>query len=170
MTMTPKTPTAPTTNDKTSTVLDPSTLPESNRTGYPAPFAAFVAGRFYRQFGSLLGLTQFGVTLTRLAPGTWSSQRHWHENEDEFLYVIEGRPTLVTDRGEQELQPGMVAGFPAGAPDGHHLINKTAESVVVLVVGSHAAVDRVHYSDVDLEHRREADGQGGFFKKTGEKY
>ncbi|HEX2574400.1 MAG TPA: cupin domain-containing protein [Polyangia bacterium] len=158
------------THAKTPAALDPLTLPEINRTGYPAPFAADVAGRFYRRLGPLLGLTQFGVSIARLEPGAWSSQRHWHENEDEFLYVMEGRPTLVTDQGEQELQPGMVAGFPAGAPNGHHLINKSDRPALVLVVGTKAAADCAHYSDVDLLYRREADGKEGFFKKSGEKY
>jgi uncharacterized cupin superfamily protein len=167
MPMTPKT---PDTDAKTPAALDPLTLPEINRTGYPAPYAAAVAGRFYRRLGPLLGLTQFGVSIARLEPGAWSSQRHWHENEDEFLYVMEGRPTLVTDQGEQELEPGMVAGFPAGTPNGHHLINKSDRPALVLVVGTSAASDRAHYSEADLLYQRDADGKEGFFKKSGEKY
>src|SRR5690242_3176816 len=94
-------------------IVDPSTVPERNATGYPPPYRAAVAGRHYRRLGDAAGLTQFGVNLVRLEPGAASSQRHWHKAEDEFVYVLEGTPTLVTDEGETVLRPGLAAGFRA---------------------------------------------------------
>jgi len=134
---------------------------------YPAPFAATLAGREKRALGDALGLTQFGVNLVTLRPGAWSSQRHWHENEDEFVYVLEGEITLVTDAGETLLRPGMAAGFPAGKPDGHHLINRTSEPALYLEVGTRAATEVAHYSDIDLGGRKE-NGRYTFTRKNGE--
>jgi len=132
------------------------------RTGslYPAPFDEPVAGRVKRALGNALGLNQFGVNLVTLAPGAWSSQRHWHENEDEFVYVLEGTATLVTDDGESTLEAGTAAGFPAGQPDGHHLVNRSDAPVVYLEVGTRAPEETAHYSDIDMKARR--DGRGGF--------
>src|SRR5258705_13696792 len=101
---------------------------------YPEPFAARMAGREKRPLGDLFGLTNFGVNLTRLAPGAASSLRHAHAKQDEFVYILEGRPTLVTNAGETELAPGICAGFKAGTGDAHHLVNRTAEDVLYLEV------------------------------------
>ena len=108
--------------------LDPESVTPRRGSMYPAPFGEPLAGREKRALGDPLGLTQFGVNLATLRAGGWSSQRHWHENEDEFVYVLEGEMTLVTDVGETVLRPGMAAGFPAGNPDGHHLINRTDQA------------------------------------------
>ena len=132
------------------------------RTGslYPAPFDEPVAGRVKRALGNALGLNQFGVNLVTLAPGAWSSPRHWHENEDEFVYVLEDTATLVTDDGGSTLEAGMAAGFPAGQLDGHHLVNRSDAPVVYLEVGTRAPEETAHYSDIDMKARR--DGRGGF--------
>jgi uncharacterized cupin superfamily protein len=112
--------------------LDPSEVPVRRGGGYPHPYAEPLRGREKRALGDPLGLTQFGVNLVTLPPGNWSSQRHWHANEDEFVYIVEGEVTLVTDAGETILGPGMTAGFPAGGADGHHLINRSDKPVVYL--------------------------------------
>jgi uncharacterized cupin superfamily protein len=134
---------------------------------YPPPFAEPLAGREKRALGDAVGITQFGVNLTTLRPGAWSSQRHWHENEDEFVYVLKGEITLVTDEGETLLRPGMAAGFPAGKPDGHHLVNHTDEDALYLEVGTRAPTEVAHYSDIDLAGRKE-DGRFVFTHKNGD--
>lgn len=139
-------------------------LPEVTRTGYPEPFRALVAGRHRRRLGDAFGLTQFGVNLCRLEPGAASSQRHWHAREDELVYVLEGEVVLVTDAGETVLGPGMVAGFPAGRPDGHHLINRSDRDAFVLEIGTRSTgAERVVYPDIDLVYDREK----GYLHKDG---
>jgi mannose-6-phosphate isomerase-like protein (cupin superfamily) len=91
------------------------------------------------------GLTQYGVNLTTLAPGSWSSHRHWHENEDEFVFVVEGEITLIDNAGEHLLKPGMCAGFKAGVANGHHLVNKTKAPVIYLEIGTQAPIERAYY-------------------------
>lgn len=123
------------------------------RTGshYPAPFDQLCNGRQRQRLGDAAGLTQFGVNLLRLPPGVWSSQRHWHTAEDEFVWVIQGEVVLVTDEGEQVLYPGDCAGFPAGAPNGHHIQNRSAADAVLLEVGSRReAQDGCDYPDIDM--------------------
>ena len=134
--------------------LDPSTLPEENRNGYPEPYRALVSGRFRRRLGDALGLTQFGVNLTRLEPGAASAQRHWHYREDELVYVLEGELTLVTDAGEQLLTPGMCAAFKAGVPDGHHLVNRSDRQAVLLEIGNRDPDDEAAYPDIDLRYTK----------------
>lgn len=139
------------------------------RTGsaYPAPFDEPVAGRVKRALGDATGLHQFGVNLVTLPPGVWSSQRHWHENEDEFVYILEGEATLVTDAGETRLTPGMAAGFPAGRRDGHHLINKSRAPILYLEVGTRADDETAHYSDIGMTARKDG-GRFVFTRKDGE--
>ncbi len=128
-------------------------------TGYPPAFDAPCAARVKRRLGDAFGLRDFGVNLVVLPPGTWSSQRHWHSAEDEFVYVLEGEPTLVTDAGRQPMQPGMCAGFPAASGNGHHLVNETSEPVTYLEVGSRRDEDDVDYPDIDMRiERRGRDG------------
>jgi uncharacterized cupin superfamily protein len=129
-----------------------------------------MAGREKRPLGELFGLTNFGVNLTRLAPGAVSSLRHAHTRQDEFVYVLEGRPTLVTDAGETVLEPGMCAGFQAGTGDGHHLVNRSAQDVVYLEIGDRTGGDQATYPDDDL--RAEATPGGGwrFTRKDGTAY
>jgi uncharacterized cupin superfamily protein len=153
-----------------SPALDPQTVPARRGSSYPAPFRAEVESRQKRPLGDALGLSQFGVNLVLLPPGCWSSQRHWHTHEDEFVYVLEGELTLVTDAGEQVLNAGMAAGFAAGKPDGHHLINRTDRPATYLEVGTRRDdVDEVDYSDIDMAVRHR-DGAQVFVRKNGEPY
>ena len=117
---------------------------------YPEPFASRMAGREKRQLGDLFGLTNFGVNLTRLAPDAVSALRHAHTKQDEFIYVLQGQPTLHTDEGRTLLSPGMCAGFKAGTGNGHRLINETTEEVVYLEVGDRTPGDEGSYPDDDL--------------------
>ncbi|WP_042700833.1 cupin domain-containing protein [Azospirillum sp. B506] len=135
-------------------VLDPATLTaETGATDYPQPFRAQVAGRHRAVLGDPLGLRNFGVNLTRLAPGTSSALRHWHSRQDEFVYVVEGELTLVTDAGETLLTVGMCAGFPHGVTDGHRLINRSDRPAAYLEVGDRSAGDEIDYADEDMVWR-----------------
>jgi uncharacterized cupin superfamily protein len=118
---------------------------------YPQPFASQMQGREKRPLGDLFGLTNFGVNLTQLAPGAVSSLRHAHTTQDEFVYVLQGHPTLHTDEGRTRLSPGMCAGFKAGTGNGHRLVNETSETVVYLEVGDRSLGDEVMYPDDDLK-------------------
>jgi len=120
------------------------------RTNYPEPFASRMAGRDKRPLGDLFGLTNFGVNITRLKPGGSSALRHAHTKQDEFVYILDGRPTLLTDAGRTPLNPGMCAGFKAGTGDAHCLVNETEEDVVYLEIGDRTAGDAVTYPDDDL--------------------
>jgi len=126
-------------------------------TNYPSQFQNVVQGREKSVLGDLVGLTQFGVNLTRLKPGAASALRHWHENEDEFVYILEGELVLIEDDGETLLRPGDSAGFKAGVANGHHLINKTQRDAVYLEIGTRAPTERAHYPDADLEFIRDKD-------------
>ena len=117
---------------------------------YPAPFAARVEGREKRVLGDLFGLTNFGVNLTKLAPHTQSSLRHTHSRQDEFIYVVRGHPTLITNEGATRLAPGMCAGFKAGNGNAHHLVNATSEDVVYIEIGDRSTGDSVDYPDDDM--------------------
>ncbi len=149
--------------------VDPATLPGRRSSGYPDPFRAQVEGRIKRALGDACGLSQFGVNLVELPPGCWSSQRHWHSHEDELVYVVSGELMLVTDAGEQLMRPGMVAGFPAGRADGHHLVNRSGQPAVYLEIGTRVAEDEAVYSDIDMELRHRPEGLV-FVHKTGEPY
>lgn len=118
--------------------------------GYPAPFHEIAEGREKRALGDAGGLTDFGVNLTRLPPGRWSSQRHWHSDEDEFIYVLGGEVTLVTDGGREILKAGDCAAFPKGVRDAHHLVNEGAVDAVYLEVGTRSDTDICTYPGVDL--------------------
>lgn len=131
--------------------LDPATLPPRTGSAYPAAFAGVVGAREKRALGDAFGLNGFGVNLVRLPPGCWSSQRHWHTEEDELVYMLEGELVLVTDAGEQVLKPGMIAGFPAGRRDGHHMQNRSGRDAVYLEIGDRIASDEADYPDIDLE-------------------
>jgi uncharacterized cupin superfamily protein len=156
-------------NEKGQCWLDPVSVTPRVGSTYPAPFGAPLAGREKRALGDALKLTQFGVNLVTLAPGTRSSQRHWHANEDEFIYVLDGEVTLVTDAGEKVLGPGMAAGFPAGKPDGHHLVNRSERPALYLEVGTRAAYEEAHHSDIDMVARKEG-GRFVFTHKNGDPY
>jgi uncharacterized cupin superfamily protein len=157
-------------NQRQAPALDPQDLPGRQGSGYPEPFRKAVVGRIKRALGDPFSLTQFGVNLVEMPPGCWSSQRHWHSHEDEFVYVLEGELTLVTDAGEQIMRAGMAAGFPAGEPDGHHLINRSDRPAVYLEVGARREdIDEVDYPDIDMAVRQGPDGQR-YVKKGGEPY
>ena len=136
---------------------------------YPEPFASRMAGRLKRPLGDLFGLTNFGVNLTRLAPGAVSSLRHAHTRQDEFVFVLEGSPVLLTDEGRTQLAPGMCAGFKAGTGNGHHLVNESDEEVVYLEVGDRTAGDEGTYPDDDLEAVL-VEGKWRFLHKDGRPY
>jgi uncharacterized cupin superfamily protein len=139
-------------------------------TNYPEPFAARMAGREKRPLGDMFGLSNFGVNLTRLAPNAISALRHAHSKQDEFIFILEGRPTLHTDEGRVSLQPGMCAGFKAGTGNGHHLINETAQDVVYLEIGDRTAGDEATYPDDDLKAMLVEPGQWKFVRKDGTPY
>jgi uncharacterized cupin superfamily protein len=130
--------------------LDLSALPRRTGSIYPSPYAEMVAGRSSLRLGDAGGLTQFGANLIILEPGAMSSLRHWHEAEDEFVMMTEGECVLVQDAGEVVMRPGDCATFRAGDPDGHHFINRTNREARFLVVGTRAAREVAHYSDVDF--------------------
>src|SRR6516162_3480422 len=131
--------------------IDIAKAQQAKGTRYPAPFNQPCLLREWKRVGDAAGLTQFGVNLVRLPPGTWSSQRHWHSREDEFVYLLEGTAILVTDAGEETLGPGDCVGFKAGVNSGHCLQIRADRDVVFLVVVSRVADDSVEYPDVDLK-------------------
>ena len=130
--------------------IDISKVQLRTGSGYPAEFQPVTTGREKLPLGNAVGLTQFGVNLTRLKPGAASALRHWHENEDEFIYVLEGELVLVENEGETILRPGDAAGFKAGIRDAHHLINRSDRDVVYLEIGDRNEGDEVFYPDDDL--------------------
>lgn len=141
-------------------------LPERLGSGYPEPFARAVAGRARKTLGDPGGLADFGVNLLQLPPGAWSSQRHWHSDEDEFVYVLSGKLVLVTDQGEQTLHAGDAAAFPKNDANGHHLVNRSDAVATCLEIGSRSARDVVVYPDVDLRW----DEAQGYTHRDGEPY
>jgi uncharacterized cupin superfamily protein len=130
--------------------IDPSTLPVITGTTYPPPYDEPCRGRHRTRLGDVAGLTQYGVNLLRLEPGTWSSQRHWHTGGDEFIYVISGEVVLVTDAGEETLKAGDAAGFKAADPDGHHLQNRSGADATILEIGTRAPGEAAYYPGIDL--------------------
>jgi uncharacterized cupin superfamily protein len=127
-----------------------NTVPVNEGSRYPAPFDLPCQTRRSRRLGAVAGLDQFGVNLIELPPGAWSSQRHWHSHEDEFVWIVEGPVTLVTDAGEETLETGDSAGFKAGERDGHCFQNRGAATVRLLVIGSRNDADHGEYPDIDL--------------------
>jgi uncharacterized cupin superfamily protein len=138
-------------------------------TGYPEPFRDAVAGRERKRLGNVVGLDQYGVNLTRLKPGMQSSQRHWHETEDEFVYILEGEVVLCENAGETVLKPGDAAGWKAGVANGHCLVNRSSRDAVYLEIGSRMQRDRVEYPDIDLRNTKDESGTR-FLHKSGEPY
>ena len=125
--------------------------PRTKPSNYPEPFASMMGGRLKRPLGDLFGLSNFGVNLTRLTPHAVSALRHAHTKQDEFIYVLQGRPVLITDEGRTQLEPGMCAGFKAGTGNGHQLMNESDEDVVYLEVGDRTQGDAASYPDDDLQ-------------------
>ena len=147
--------------------IDIAAVPARKGTCYPSEFNAPCAERLRQRLGDAGGLTDFGVNLMRLPPGNWSSQRHWHSHEDEFVYVLEGELTLIEDDGETVLHAGDCAAFAKGSGNGHHLINKSDAMVVYPEVGSRQPDDVTICSDVDMMCTN-ADGR--FVHKDGTPY
>ena len=143
--------------------IDIAAVPERKGSGYPPPFDAPCAERVRQRLGDAGGLNDFGVNLMRLPPGNWSSQRHWHSHEDEFVYVLEGELTLIEDGGETVLRAGDCAAFPKGSGNGHHLINRSGAMAIYLEVGTRSPADVTICSDIDmmsLQRRRPVRAQG----------
>jgi uncharacterized cupin superfamily protein len=141
-------------------------VPARHATVYPPEYAPAVAGRSKRALGDYFGLTQYGLNLTVLEPGASSALRHWHEIEDEFVYVLEGEILLIDNDGEHLLTPGMCAGFKAGVPNGHKLVNRSGSTASYLEVGLRSPTERAHYPDVDLAGIKE-NGKFRFTRKDG---
>ena len=125
-------------------------VPGRSSTNYPEPYASLVKGRYKRALGDFFGLKNFGVNLTRLAPKSISALRHAHAKQDELVYIVEGRPTLITDEGRTQLSPGMCAGFRAGTGNAHHLVNETESDVVYIEIGDRTPGETATYPDDDL--------------------
>ena len=149
--------------------LDPGQIPSISGTGYPAPHADKVKGRSWQRLGDAGGLTQFAANRVTLKPGAWSSQRHWHRVEDEFVMMISGQAILIDDQGEHVMLPGDCAAFKAGDRNGHHLVNRSTSEVVFLVIGKSDPTDSGEYPDIDMKFLSEAEG-GGFARKDGSRY
>jgi uncharacterized cupin superfamily protein len=147
--------------------IDIGAVPQIKGVGYPPPFAAACADRIRQRLGNAGGLKDFGVNLMRLPPGNWSSQRHWHSHEDEFVYVLAGELMLCEDGGETILRAGDAAAFPKGTGNGHHLINKSSAVAVYLEIGSRNPSDLTTCSDVDM---MSSNADGRFVHKDGTPY
>jgi uncharacterized cupin superfamily protein len=139
-----------------------SDLPARRGSDYPAPHDAPCRERIRRALGDAFGLSQFGVNLLELPPGAWSSQRHWHERQEELVYVLDGEVVLVTDEGETTLTQGMTAGFRAGTGNGHHLVNRSDRTARVIEVGTRTVEEVAHYPDIAMIVREDAAGWGYF--------
>jgi uncharacterized cupin superfamily protein len=131
--------------------LDVKSVAERKGSTYPAPFNEIAKDRVRQRLGDAGGLSQFGVNLLHLPPDAGSSQRHWHSAEDEFVYVISGEVTLVSDKGEEVLRAGDCAAFPKGVADGHQLLNKSANTAICLEIGRRSSDDICTYSDIDMQ-------------------
>jgi uncharacterized cupin superfamily protein len=152
-----------------SPALPASQVPAAAGSSYPEPFRSRVAARRKQKLGDAFGLKNFGVNLTTIPPGCASALRHWHSHEDEFIYVLSGELTLVTNDGEQRLTPGMCAGFPAGRADGHCLVNRSKQDAVYFEVGDRRPDDAVTYPDDDIVGRATPQGRR-FARKNGTPY
>ena len=149
--------------------IDIAGLPTDARSTYPAPHDRVVAGRARKRLGVAGGLDQFGVNLTTLRPGAASSLRHWHEKEDELVYVLEGEVVLIEDEGETVLTAGDAAAFKAGVRNGHHLVNRSGRDAVFLEIGTRSRFERAEYSDIDMQVVRDEAG-GRYLHKDGSPY
>ncbi len=138
--------------------IDMASVKVESSSGYPEPYRAAVAGRSRQRLGNAVGLDQFGVNLTRLKPGAQSAQRHWHAAEDEFVFIIEGTLVLCENDGETVLAAGDAAGFKAGVPNGHCLVNRSGKDAVYLEIGTRCEREQVDYPDIDLRVRKDESG------------
>ncbi len=147
--------------------IDLAKVDTHSGSGYPAPFQARCLGRHKQRLGDAAGLTQFGVNLARIDPGAESALRHWHEGEDEFVYMLEGELFLIDDDGETLLRAGDAAAFPRGDGNGHHLANRSEKPALYLEVGTRSEREHVHYPDDDLVLIRDEKGRRAL-RKSGE--
>ena len=147
--------------------IDIAAVPERKGAGYPPQFNALCGERVRQRLGDAGRLMDFGVNLMRLPPGNWSSQRHWHSHEDEFVHVLEGELTLIEDGGETVLRAGDCAAFPKGSGNGHHMINRSGVTAVYLEVGSRQSADVTTCSDIDM---MSSNADGRFLHKDGTPY
>jgi uncharacterized cupin superfamily protein len=147
--------------------IDTGKLPFVPIPSYPKEFAHVISGRHKQRLGDAVGLTQFGVNITRIEAGSASALRHWHEQEDEFIYVLEGELVLAENDGETVLKAGDCAGFKAGSGIGHCLINRTGRDALYLEIGTRARSERVHYPDVDFMMERDLQSRR-WFRRSGE--
>lgn len=145
--------------------IDIDAIPQSNATGYPEPFDREVEGRWWRRLAPVAGLTQMGASHVVLKPGGWSSQRHWHEGEDEMVIMLSGTAVLIEDEGETIMQPGDVAAWPAGVRNGHHLVNRSAADCAFIAIGVGDRSSGGGYSDIDMMF-----GEEKYFHKDGTLY
>lgn len=150
-------------------LINPQDVPDKKKSNYPNEFKSFVVGRSKKRLGDAAGIKNFGVNLVKLEPGSCSALRHWHAKQDEFVYILEGEVTLVTNVGEQILKAGMAAGFPAGEANGHHLINRSNSVVIYLEIGDRTPDDEVTYPDDDLMANHSPKGWV-FTRKDGSAY
>jgi uncharacterized cupin superfamily protein len=149
--------------------IDIAKVPVDSRTNYPEPFNRAVEGRSRRRLGNAAGLDQFGVNLTTLKPGSATALRHWHEKEDELVYILEGEVVLIEDAGETLLKRGDAAGFKANVRNGHHLVNKSKSDAVLLEIGTRSKNERAEYADIDMQVIRDESGFR-YLHKDGEPY
>jgi len=149
--------------------IDIDEISVDTSTGYPPPFNKAVEGRSRKRLARAAGLSHFGVNICTLKPGAASSQRHWHEGEDELVYVLEGEVVLREDGGETVLKPGDAAAWKAGVPNGHCLVNRSDRNAVFIEVGTRVASERAHYSDIDMMVVRDEKG-ARYIRKNGEPY
>jgi uncharacterized cupin superfamily protein len=149
--------------------IDIEKIPSQKIASYPKEFASVISGREKQKIGDAVGLTQFGVNITRIKAGSASALRHWHEQEDEFIYMLDGELVLRENDGETVLKPGDAAGFKAGSGVAHCLVNRTGRDAIYLEVGTRADSERVHYPDVDFMMERDGTGRR-YFRKSGERF
>ncbi len=145
--------------------IDVEAIPQSNATGYPPPFDAEVKGRWWRRLAPAAGLTQMGASHVVLRPGAWSSQRHWHEGEDELVIMLSGEAVLIEDDGETVMRAGDIAAWAAGVQTGHHLVNRTDSDCAFIAIGTGDRARGGAYSDIDMTFSNE-----GYFHKDGTPY
>lgn len=145
--------------------IDVDAIPQSNATGYPVPFDKEVQGRYWRRLAPVGGLTHLGASHVVLKPGAWSSQRHWHEDEDELVIMLSGEAVLIEDEGETIMRAGDVAAWPAGIANGHHLVNRTDSDCIFIAIGSGDKNGGGEYSDIDMKFDADA-----YFHKDGTPY
>jgi uncharacterized cupin superfamily protein len=155
----------------TVTIININECPITHGSRYPAPYDQPCQNKHTQALGSAADLTQFGVNLVRIEPGAWSSQRHWHQHEDEFIWVVEGEAVLITDEGNRTLRAGECVGFKAGMKDGHHFVNESDVDAILLVVGTRDDRDHGEYPDIDLRFcAGRYTGSGGYYEtKDGKK-